>query len=245
MPRYPELDLLRTLAVLGMIVYHAAYDLETIYHWDISVLTGTWKLFQRIIAGTFLLLVGISFAVSWERAQRRMAQATFWQLYRKYLQRGTLTLLCALLVTIVTSIALPTMYIRFGILHLIGTAILLLPFFTVLHLWNALPALIMLVLGFSLIGTPVETAWLLPLGFVPPHFVTLDYFPLLPWLGVILLGYCTGLLLYIPEKHPNTREPPTQKVLSVLTWPGRHALLIYMVHQPIVLLVLWGVEGRI
>ena len=58
--RYPELDVLRSLAIIGMIIYHGAYDLVSFYAWNIDIFTGPWKLFERSIALTFLLLVGIS-----------------------------------------------------------------------------------------------------------------------------------------------------------------------------------------
>jgi len=91
--RYPELDLLRTLAVVMMIVYHAAYDLETLYGWPIDVHGGGWWLLARATLTLFLLLVGVSFAISWDRSGKR---------YRKYLRRGLGILACGLLVSFVT-----------------------------------------------------------------------------------------------------------------------------------------------
>ena len=61
-------DLLRTLTIILMIVYHAAYDLETFYGWSIGVHEGWWKLLARIACSLFLLLVGLSFVLSWKRS---------------------------------------------------------------------------------------------------------------------------------------------------------------------------------
>ena len=120
--RYPELDLLRTGAILGMIIYHAAYDLTAFYGWNIDITHGEWKVFERVIAITFLLLVGISFAISYSRTKPE-------QVWTKFLKRGLIVFGCGLLVSLVTYFLDPPTYVRFGILHLIGLSLILLPFF--------------------------------------------------------------------------------------------------------------------
>jgi uncharacterized membrane protein len=81
------------------------------------------------------------------------------------------------------------------------------------------------------------------LGLSPSNFFSVDYFPLFPWLGVVLGGY--GLSFFITNTLQRLdalhifRSPHS----SVLSWPGRHSLLIYLLHQPILLGVLWLVLG--
>ena len=91
--RYPELDVLRSLAIIGMIIYHGAYDLVSFYAWNIDIFTGPWKLFERSIALTFLLLVGISFAISYQRTTKE-------RVWLKFLRRGLVVFGCGMLVSI-------------------------------------------------------------------------------------------------------------------------------------------------
>lgn len=224
--RYIELDLLRTLAIIMMIVYHLAYDLQEYYGWNIGVFENTgWYLLRLSTASLFLLLVGCSFAISWNKTPT----------YRKYFKRGLGVIACGMLVSAVTYVVDPETYVRFGILHMIGTSILLLPFFARLREWNAMIGL-GIGLGFGLgLGT-ANTSVFIPLGIPPPDFTSVDYFPLIPWFGVVLIGYAIGYHIYVRKKPPLFSIINSQ--FSIFVWPGRHALLIYLLHQPLILGIL-------
>lgn len=68
------------------------------------------------------------------------------------------------------------------------------------------------------------------LGFPMDGFCSSDYFPLIPWFFLLLTGYCgSGCLKW--ER--------VQKILEkghgrILTWLGRHTLLLYLLHQPVI-----------
>jgi uncharacterized membrane protein len=235
--RYPEPDLLRSLAVVCMVVYHLAYDLAVFYGKPIDLGSTPWILLQRGTAGLFLFLVGLGFAISWDRSGRHGTRT-----YAKYLRRGLGLLACGLVVSLVTYLIDPATFIRFGILHMIGVSILLLPVFAPLRGWNALIGLLWIIAA-SLV-LPMTGSWLtIPFGFPPEGFVSVDYFPLLPWFGVTLIGAGIGHLLYV--QFPSWRKflPPAPQWISVLTWPGRNALMLYLVHQPVLILGLMVVMG--
>lgn len=85
----------------------------------------------------------------------------------------------------------------------------------------------------------VSVGWLYPLGLTAPGFYSADYFPLLPWFFLFLLG--TGLGGWCLEN----REAPllALRLPAALTWPGRHSLVIYVLHQPVlygISFLLWG-----
>lgn len=229
--RYPEIDLLRSLAILGMVVYHTGYDLYAFYGWDINLFDGPWRLLQKSVAILFLVLVGVSFRISWERTP-----GVFLHKYRKYGKRGLLLLLCGLLITTVTYFIEPHTYVRFGILHVIGVSVLLLPFFSPLKEGNTLMGIVCLIIGSALPHLSTETSLFLPLGLMPPGFSSVDYYPLLPWFGLILIGDAIGHLLYIRLKR--TPLKPKTYHLQILSWPGRHSLAIYLLHQPMLLIIL-------
>lgn len=172
----------------------------------------------------------------------------------------------ALLVSIATFIVDPETYVRFGILHLIAIATLILPLAAPLKEWNALLGLLVLTTA-ELLPASAQTTLLIPLGIPPDNFATVDYFPFLPWFGVILIGYAIGYFLYIrnlrwrkPEAfsilnspafaQPSLKLWPASKAtagrqFSILArWPGRHSLLLYLVHQPIILSVLHLIFGK-
>ena len=225
--RYSEIDLLRTMAILGMIVYHSAFDLAFFHGVDLNVFSGGWWMLARSVAIIFLILVGISFAISWERTPQ----------YKKYARRGAVILACAMLITIVTYVLDPTTYIRFGILHLIGIATLLLPLFARFKSFAFVPGLLLMFAGQWMQSIHPETSLLIPLGMYPASFTSLDYFPLVPWFGVILIGVSFGNVLYI--KNLSWRATvPFDRLPRIFSWPGRHALWIYMIHQPLILALL-------
>src|SRR3989338_7934985 len=105
--RFIELDLLRSAAILGMVIYHAAYDLSAFYGWNIDVSSGGWFVFQRLIASTFLLLVGMSFAISYSRTHHSL-------IWPKFLRRGLIVIACGVLISIVTYVVDAETYVRFG-----------------------------------------------------------------------------------------------------------------------------------
>lgn len=239
--RHVEIDLLRTFAIAAMALYHLVYDLAAFYGWNVDPEHGGWWLLARATATLFLLLVGISFSVSWHRHLSRHGQAwspatDLQRGWKKYLRRGAVVFGCGLLVSAATYVADPQTYVRFGILHLIGISMLLLPLFAPLREGNALLGIAVIASGLAIPGTAVHTSLLLPFGWMPADFTTVDYFPLLPWFGVPLIGVAIGHFLYV---RPGPPRLPRLRVPSWVTWPGRHALLLYLVHQPVLLLLLW------
>ena len=244
--RYPEIDLLRTLAILGMIVYHTAFDLAMFYDFDIEVFTGPWRFLARTTAILFLLLVGISFAISWNKnlvGPERSGPTRFF-VYKKYIKRGLILLAWGIGISLVTFIVDQETYVRFGILHLIGVAMILLPLFV--HLRGLILPIGLGLILFSpwLERMHANTEMLLPLGIEPDYFASVDYFPLLPWFGVILIGLVAGQKFYIGDTR--WREHSNLKALDskLFTWPGRHSLMLYLIHQPIILLILTLLLGR-
>jgi uncharacterized membrane protein len=218
MTRYPELDVLRTFAVFMMIVFHLGYDLSEFYGWNIRPFEGGWSMLQISTASLFLLLVGAGFAISWSHGHR----------YQKYLRRGLGLIAIAMGISLVTYVINPETYIRFGVLHLIGTGILLLPFFARLKEWNVIPGVMMIAAGQLTKNMIIQTSLLVPLGLMPAGFSSVDYFPLIPWFGLMLIGYSIGYFFYVRRKKvlPTTHYP----LLTRLCWPSRHALVIYLVH---------------
>jgi uncharacterized membrane protein len=86
---------------------------------------------------------------------------------------------------------------------------------------------------------------LAPLGVVPEGLFMPDYRPLLPWFGVVLLGVFFGNAAYLPWRKKSPPSP-TPRAAAPLAFLGRHTLLIYLIHQPILIATLWilGATGE-
>ena len=86
---------------------------------------------------------------------------------------------------------------------------------------------------------PIYEAHFAPLGLPGAGFSSADYFPLIPWCFVFAAGTVVGRLAR-DGKFPAWTYPSRVPFFSFL---GRHALLIYIVHQPVIygagLLVQW------
>jgi uncharacterized membrane protein len=236
-----EIDFLRTFAIVLMVVYHVGYDIDLLApQVGLDPFAGGWKVLQITCASTFLAVVGISFWVTDERARARgLAGLALW---RAHARRGLEILAAALLVTVATLVALGSEdVVRFGILHLIATCVLIfLPLTVRLGEWNLLLGAAVVAAGLALNERDSTIAPLLVIGFDPGD-AGVDWYPLLPWLGPVLIGAGLGAALY-----PGGERGPLLRGLAgaphgfaTVGWPGRHSLPIYLVHQP-VLIVLTG-----
>ena len=233
--RYALLDELRGLDLVSMMLYHACWDLIFLFGVNIgwyNQMPG-W-LWQQSICWVFILLSG--FCVPFGRHT---------------LRRGATVFAAGAVVTAVTLLFMPEKRVVFGVLTFLGAAMLLTGVLEPL-LQKVPPAagLVVSAVLFAL-SYPVSSSWvgigswklLLPrglyanyftafLGFHPAGFFSADYFGLLPWLFLFWAGYFAHRLIG-REQMGVLRS----SVCLPLGWLGRHSLLLYMLHQP----VLYGV----
>jgi uncharacterized membrane protein len=166
------------------------------------------------------------------------------QLFQKYLLRGLQLLGLGMIITVVTYFLVGSGFVIFGILHLLGlSTILAYPFLR--SRWASLVAgLIVIGLSVPLRQLLSPDPWLLWLGVRQIGRFMLDFYPVVPWFGVALLGAFVGFTLY-PEGTRRLALPNLSHLTPVrgLTYLGQHSLLIYLVHQPVLLgiLILVGI----
>jgi uncharacterized membrane protein len=167
-----EIDLARALAIVLMVVFHTVYDLREFLSVDVDYASGFWYWLGKASALLFIFVSGISSGLS-----------------TRILKRGVVTVTMGMVITAVTYVVLGDMYIRYGILHFLGTCMLIAP------LLQRLPPGVLAVLA-TAIGLSarhvdaarVGTGLLLPLGVRYPGFASADYYPLIPYLAVFLLA---------------------------------------------------------
>ncbi len=233
--RYWEIDALRGVAIVMMVIYHAAYDMAFLGFYQANVLIGPWRAFARLTASLFILLVGGSIALSHARTGHHIGG---WSAYKNYLTRGIKLLGWGMVITLVTWIYMGKPVIIFGILHLIGaTTALAYPFIS-LRAANLVIGAAIIASGIYLNQLPVIHPWLLLVGLRPRALVQLDYFPLLPWFGVALLGVFIGQQLYPGGKRRfNPPDLDRWPGIRELVWLGERSLSIYLIHQPVLLAI--------
>lgn len=238
-----EIDVARGVAILMMIVFHTVFDLSFFAIYPVDAATGIWRYFAYATATLFLLIVGISLVISHDRAAGKLSGL---MLAKKFLVRGAGIFALGLLVTVATWLYIPQGYIIFGILHLIGVSVMLSPLFFRLKAWNIPAGIFCVLIGWfvtSRTSLPSPSMLLLPLGIHEPSFWSVDYTPIFPWLGVVLIGMGAGAFLYAGATRHFTLKPLPDCFVRPLSFLGRHSLVIYLIHQPVIILLLALVTG--
>lgn len=235
--RYHLLDFIRGICILLVVGYHILFDLSEVFGGQYGFFRSTAMTnFRHCFVGTLVILAGISCNFT-----------------RSNLKRGIKTLLWAMIITAITTLLMPSQQITFGILHFFGTAMILcgllekplqkiptipgilISLFLLITTWN-LYSRIWGIPGLFTASLP-ETGHYFPLfimGFATGHSSS-DYYPLMPWLLLFLMGvflgryFKEGTAPVIFQKNP----------LPVISTIGQHTLWIYLIHQPAVYGILW------
>lgn len=225
--RITAVDAARGAAVLAMIAYHCAFDLR---YYGLTRADFThdpfWLNARTAIVTAFLLVVGVSLAIT---ALQGRSWAT-------YLRRTAIIGACAVAVTVGSYLLFPRSYIYFGILHAI-VVMSLLAWPVARRPWVAgVVGVAVIAAGLAFTHPWFDARAASVLGFMTHKPVTEDYVPLFPWTGVMLLGVTLGHWLWRRDFAPLAW---LARLPAGVPWLGRHSLVVYMVHQPLLLGGLW------
>lgn len=234
-PRIHLLDELRGFAIFCMVFYHGFYTVGVFFGWKWGVdMVNFFAPAEPFFAALFIFISGISSNLS-----------------HSNIERGAKLFFIAYIVTVVTYFAVGDPgTIRFGILHMLSVCMMFFGVFS--PIIKKIPYPIGLVVNILLfiftfdvirgsVGVPFlwslelpaflyKTDFLYPFGFLYPGFTSGDYFPLLPWLFMFMAGGFFGRLA-VQKKFPKFTY---KKHVPFFAFLGRHALLIYILHQPII-----------
>ncbi|NNM74313.1 heparan-alpha-glucosaminide N-acetyltransferase [Enterovirga aerilata] len=228
--RIGAIDIARGVAVAAMVVYHFAWDLSELrlIATEVTAEPG-WRFFARAIAASFLLLAGLGLALAHPGRIR----------WRAFALRLATVAGAALIITGATFLAFPDSYIFFGILHAIALSSLLAVPFTQAPAWVA-AALAVLIGAAPLVlrGGVFEHPALAFLGLASRPPITNDWVPLLPWAAFVFAGVALGKLLegWLKAQTGRLRS----RAGRAFAWAGRHSLVIYLLHQPLLFGALYG-----
>ena len=231
--RFWEIDLHRTIAVAMMITIHTLYLLNFFDIRNTGVPAspyGFWWWFPRMTGGIFIFTAAVSLTIAYSKVKRT------WP----FMRRGLEVFAWGMGITLVTWLISREGYVRFGILHFFGIAFILAPFFLRFRFIN-------LVLGTALMAAGIylqvqrihiDFPGLFWLGLMPHNFWTWDYWPLLPWFGLFLLGMFCATMLYPRGNRRFGIHEFDDPVSSAVILPGRHPLVIYLAQWPAIIGIL-------
>ncbi len=229
--RFFELDLLRGLAVIGMIIFHLFFILNFFDVLKNDVQSGWFYVLGQFVRFAFLGLVGVGMVIS---SGRMLAiGGTRRQVFFRQWKRALIVFACGMIVTFATYFAVPDFYVRFGILHLIGVSIFLWSFMLGSKWMVLFLSLVSFWLGGWIYGNgPID--WSMMRWF---SSYTIDYFPLFPWTGIVGLGIFVGELLY-PRRQVKFNFGLNPWFMKFFEFLSKRSLTIYMTHVPIIILLL-------
>lgn len=230
--RLNEIDIIRGIAIVLMVVFHIVFDLTNFFGFNIEYHRGFWYYEGRLSAILFIMAAGMVSAVIAGQGDLKTA----WQ---KNLKRGLRLIGWGMVITLVTWFFDSKNTIWFGILHFLGVAIILSILFARFRWVNLILGILIIILGSFFLKLQADHSWFLIFGIRPYGFQSWDYYSLFPWFGVVLIGLGLGNFVYQNQTMLPATKKPSHVVFSSLIWLGKYSLWIYLVHQPILLGLFW------
>ena len=224
--RLALLDLARGGAIIAMIAYHFCFDLALLGWLVTDFRELRWVAFRTPILGSFLFIAGIGLALAEIKGQ---APARFWR-------RVAVIAGAALLVTAGSYVMFPRSFIYFGVLHAIALMSVFARPLVRFGGWLVPAGLVIVLAGMTLQHPLFNSPALQWIGMMTFKPLTEDYVPLFPWFGAMLAGVGAAVLFV---QRPGTRDGiaawPIPASMRWVAWLGRHSLIVYLLHQPLLI----------
>lgn len=240
--RYWEIDALRGIAILGMLVVHF-FAFIVMFHW-IEETPEFLSVYNLYVFGTaiFVIVAGVSMILRHER----MAGKTNRDYYKALFSRAAILFGIAVCITVISWLFFnifthQNCAIVFGFLHMLAISMMLAIPLLRFGKWNIVIGLLLMAIGILILPMFDGPWWLFPLGIQSQEFYPgPDYFGLLPWFGVLLLGVGIGSVFY-PQGKRGFSIPSPKKVgrFFQAVGNGRVTLFIYLTHAPVILILLY------
>jgi uncharacterized membrane protein len=213
--RYPLVDQIRGMAVALMVFFHFFYDMNLFRFVEIDFYNDLfWFGLPRLIVFLFLIAVGLSLCIAHTPKVN----------WKKFGKRWAILASLAFSISLITYLLFPERWVYFGTLHCIAVCSLIGIFF-LRHPKTSLA------LAATLLIPHISGIYSYP--WIKLNHQAMDYIPALPWVGVLLIA------IFLYHKNFHLWIPPKNKLTDFLTLLGKHALVIYMAHQPLLFGFSW------
>ncbi|KRQ87663.1 Acyltransferase family protein [Caloramator mitchellensis] len=217
-----EIDILRFIAIVLMVLYHLAYDITYYLDKNINFEGLGWTIVGKTAAFLFIFVSGISSGFSKDTFKRGLKVFGF-----------------GMIITLATFIFIRGEYVRFGILHFLGACMMLYP---LLYRLNNGVLLILAVFSFfmGLVFDKmfVDTFLLIPFGLYYRSFASIDYYPIFPYISIFIVGILAYKLYYYKKQSIFKMYFD----LVFINFISRNSLVIYLIHQPILLAIIFIIK---
>ncbi|MDD2518638.1 MAG: heparan-alpha-glucosaminide N-acetyltransferase [Bacilli bacterium] len=210
-----EIDILKIIAVALMVIFHLVYDLNEFLGLNVIYESGFWYFIGRISAITFIIISGINSGFS-----------------KDILKKGIMTFFVGMLISLITFFVFKGQFVRFGILHFLGVCMILYPILKKIDKWMLLMFTLIILFGIntSLYDIKIFIFFDNVLG-----KASVDYYPLFPYIGLYILGIFLYKVFYY--KKLSILNLYTENKLIIFT--SKQSLLIYLIHQPLILFIMY------
>lgn len=214
--RLLSLDFLRGCAIILMVVFHFGYDLSLFGYTNYNTNTDMeWRIFRAIIVSAFLMAVGMSSYVAYYSGVNT----------QKLIKTVAKLVTVSLFISVSSYLMYPGSWVYFGIIHFVALALPLSVLFLHRPLLSCLLAAILLLGYFSdTVTLNVPWQWSVKYLGIPGH--TVDLVSFTPWFAMVLLGSVVMHFQLLPAISRNS-------ISQSIAFLGRHSLLIYLLHQPL------------
>ena len=230
--RYEKIDILRWIAIFLMILFHFNYSLLNIFEIDLLNFSNNfWYYLWKISAFLFIFLFWFSFF---------LAENKYWKnIYKKYLNFSLLLWWISLFISFITFYFLKSQFIAFWILHFFALSSLLILLFKYFKYYNLLIWILIIFYWFFFIPI-VDFKYLFFLWYIYPWFHSADFYPVFPYFWIVLIWYFSALLLNNFDKLSILKIESDNNYLNLFfQYLWKKSLIIYLIHQPIIIFLIY------
>lgn len=233
--RYEKLDILRWIAIILMVFFHLNYSLVNIFNINILNFSNTyWFIEWKISALLFIFITWISFLLAEKKYEDKII--------KEYFKKSFILWIIAWLISLFTFLFFTEQYIRFWIIHFFALSFLLILFFRKLKYYNILLWWLIIIYGLYFIPV-IQSKYFYFLWFTYFWFKSADYYPLLPYFWVMLFWYSFALFLSNRNKLKILKLQSKKNIIySIFEYIWKKSLIIYLIHQPIIILIIYLVK---